>query len=170
MFTKADIEKYFMAEKQESLIFLVIGIVAIVSAIVFMLIWKTSFFKGMAVPLIAVGILQAVVGWTVYKRSDSQRIDNVYSYDMDPAKLRNQEVPRMEVVMKNFVLYRYAEIALLIAGVILVFVFRTNPEKTFWCGLGMALAIQSLLMLIADFFAEKRGHEYFDGLKSFLKM
>jgi uncharacterized membrane protein HdeD (DUF308 family) len=170
MFTKADIEKYFMDEKQESLIFLVIGIVAVVSAIVFMLIWKTSFFKGMAVPLIAVGILQAVVGWTVYKRSDSQRIDNVYAYDMDPAKLRNQEVPRMEGVMKNFMIYRYVEIALIIAGIILFFVFRGNPEKAFWYGLGIALAIQSVLMLIADFFAEKRGHFYIDGLRSFLKM
>ena len=32
-------------------------------------------------------------------------------------------------------------------------------------GLGIGLSIQSLLMLILDFFAEKRGHMYLDFLK-----
>ena len=35
MFTKADIEKYFIAEKQESLVFIVVGVIALLLAIAF---------------------------------------------------------------------------------------------------------------------------------------
>lgn len=42
MFTKTDIEKYFNAEKSESLLFIVIGIVSIITAINFV-IFKNKF-------------------------------------------------------------------------------------------------------------------------------
>ena len=40
MFTKTDIEKYFNAEKNESLLFIILGIIAIVLALVFIAIDK----------------------------------------------------------------------------------------------------------------------------------
>ena len=46
MLTKADIEKYFIAEKQESLVFLVIGIAAIVLALIFYFTVKTQSLPG----------------------------------------------------------------------------------------------------------------------------
>ena len=68
MLTKAEIEKYFTAEKSESLLFLVIGIIAILLAIAFFFFLKTSFYKGAAVPLLVIGIIQAIVGFTVYSQ------------------------------------------------------------------------------------------------------
>lgn len=53
MFSKAEIEKYFTAEKQGSLLFLVIGVVAIILELVFYLGLKTSFYKGAAIPILA---------------------------------------------------------------------------------------------------------------------
>ncbi len=50
MFTKADIEKYFNAEKAESLLFLGIGIAGIIVAVLFLFVLKTQFYKGAAVP------------------------------------------------------------------------------------------------------------------------
>ena len=84
MLTRADIEKYFLAEKQTGLIFIVIGVVAILLAIGFFFYWKTSLFKGMAIPLLIFGLLEAIAGYTIYNRSDKQRIDNVYAFDMNP--------------------------------------------------------------------------------------
>lgn len=46
MFTKAEIEKYFTTEKQESLLFVFIGIAVIVTAIDFSFLLKTNFIKG----------------------------------------------------------------------------------------------------------------------------
>jgi hypothetical protein len=162
------IHKYFMGEKQESLLFLIVGISAIIIAIVFFFFIKTnpSFFKGAAIPLLALGLLQAIVGYTVYSRSDKQRMDVSYNLGMEPARyVKTEEMPRMEKVMKNFVTYRWLEIAFLIGGIALIFLFKTNPGKSFWYGLGITLTIQSAIMLGADSFAESRGKKYVGELE-----
>ena len=165
------IHRYFTAEKQESLLFLLLGIVAILLAVVFFFFIKTnpSFFKGAAIPLLAIGLIQITVGYTVYARSDKQRLDIAYQAGTDPHYISRTEMPRMENVMKNFVIYRYSEIILALAGMALFFIFYNNAGMSFWKGLGCTLAIQALLMLGADHFAEKRGKTYTLGLENFLK-
>jgi hypothetical protein len=167
MFTKTDIEKYFIAEKSESLLFIIIGITAIVLAIIFFFLLKTNFYKGIALALFVIAIIQVSVGYTVYKRSDDDRKRNVYAYDSNPSQLKNKEIPRMEKVNNSFVLYRWIEIALLLAGLVLIFLNRSNTEKSFWYGLGIGLAIQAFIMLGADYFAEARAKVYTNGLKEF---
>lgn len=167
MFSKADIEKYFVAEKSESFLFMAIGVAGIVAAIFFVFVIKSSFYTGAAIPLTLAGLLLGIVGYTVHKRSDSDRIRNVYAYDMNPGDLKSKELPRMKTVMKNFVIYRYTEIALAIAGIALFVYFRNDQASQFWKGLGLGLAIMALLALTADYFAEKRGAVYMKGLESF---
>ena len=169
MLTKADIEKYFLAEKQTGLIFLVIGIIAILLAITFFFYWKSSLHKGMAVPLIVFGLLEAVAGYTVYDRSDKQRVDNVYAFDMNPGQLQNNEFPRMQKVVKNFVVYRTIQIALLMLGVGLIFLYRDHPARAFLYGIGITLTIQSVLMFTADYFAAKRAGLYTSQIENFLE-
>ena len=167
MFSKTDIEKYFTAEKSESLLFVIIGIAAIVLAVIFFFFLKTNFYKGMALPLLLIALIQITVGYSVYKRSDDDRKRNTYSYDLNPSDLKNKEIPRMEKVNKNFVLYRWIEIALIVAGLVLIFLYRSNPESSFLYGIGIGLAIQAVIMLGADYFAEARAKIYTDGLKEF---
>ena len=161
------VHKYFMAEKQAGLLFLIIGSVALLLSVVFFFFIKSnpSFYKGMAAPLIVIGLLQLVVGFTVFSRSDKQRIDVSYKMGMDPGFVKNTEQPRMEKVQQNFAIYKYAELALLIAGIILIILYRTNADKSFWYGLGIALAIQSIICLSADIVAAKRGEVYLKELK-----
>jgi len=167
MFTKTDIEKYFFAEKQESIFFLIIGVIAILLAISFYLFLKKNLYKGAAIPLLAIGLIQLVVGYTVYSTSDNQRIDCVYGLDMNSGKLKNEELPRMKTVNANFIIYKWVEIALTITGIALIFYFSGDKEKSFWFGLGIALAVQSAIMLSADYFAEKRAKVYTDHLENF---
>jgi len=169
MFSKTDIERYFIAEKQESLLFLIVGIVAIILAILSYFYGRTPFFKGAAMPLIIVGLIQGVVGYTVYARSDEDRKRNVYAYDMNPTELKGTELPRMQKVNQNFVVYRWVELGLAIVSVFLLLYFRGRENGLFWYGFGMALAVQALFMLGADYFAEKRATEYTAGIESFLK-
>lgn len=157
------VHKYFIGEKQESLLFLIIGIAAVVAAIVLFFFIKTnpSLYKGMAIPLFVIGLIQLAVGYTVYARSDKQRMDVAYLLGTEPVQYaKSTELPRMEKVMKNFVIYRWVEIALILAGVILIFLFRSNPDRSLLFGLGIMLAIQASIMLGADSFAEKRGDLY----------
>jgi len=174
MFEQRDfsfIYKYFIAEKQESLLFLIVGIVAVLLAVVFWFFIKSnpSFFKGAAIPLLAIGLIQVVVGYTVYSRTDKQKADIAYNIGMDPVNyVKQTEQPRMKMVMKNFVIYRWVEIAFVVAGLVLIFLFRSNPDKSFWYGFGIALAIQAIIMLGADYFAEKRGKVYTAELENII--
>lgn len=168
MFTKADIEKYFNAEKNESLLYVIIGMAAVLLALVFFFYLKTNWHKGFALPFLLVGIMHLLVGYTVYNRCDGDRKRNVYAYDMNPDELKNKEIPRMVKVNKNFVIYRYTEIALLLLGLGLFFYYRNNIDKSFWVGLGIALAIEATISLGADFFAEQRAGLYTRGIRSFV--
>ena len=70
----------------------------------------------------------------------------------------------MEKVMENFIIYRYAEIILMLLGAALFVYFRNEELKIFWKGFGLTLAIMAVVALSADYFAEKRGDEYLKGL------
>lgn len=170
MFEQRDfsfIYRYFTAEKQESLLFLIVGIIAVMLAVVFWFFVKSNpnFFKGAAIPLLAIGLIQIVVGYSVYSRTDKQKTDIAYNIGMEPVNyVKQTELPRMKTVMKNFVIYRWVEIAFIITGLVLIFLFRSNPGKSFWYGFGIALAIQALIMLGADYFAEQRGKVYTNEL------
>ena len=59
--------------------------------------------------------------------------------------------------MRNFVIYRYVEIALIILGIVLMY---SSMNDTFWRGIGLGLFIQASIVLSLDFFAERRGHIY----------
>ena len=167
MFSKADIEKYFVGEKQESWIFMAIGVAGIILAIIFFFVLKSNLNKGMAIPLVIVGLVLFTVGRTVYKRSDDQRIALVYAYGMEPGKLKNEELPRMKKVMKSFVTLRWIEIFLFLVGVGLYIYFIRDFRHDFWRGFGFTLAIMAIVSLSADYFAEKRAHIYTKGLETF---
>ncbi len=169
MFTKADIETYFSEEKKESLLFLVIGITSVLTGIIFLVLLQTNFSQGMAIPLVAIGVLLCVAGYTVYKRCDEDRKRIVYAYDMAPGDLRSKEWPRMLKVMRNFKIYRYTEIFLFILGIGIYVYFFRDSRNEFWRGMGLGFAIMSLMTLVADYFAEKRGKLYSRGIETFIQ-
>lgn len=155
------IEKYFNAEKAESLLFILVGIAAIAVAVYFVLKLKQPFHNGMAVPLVAIALIQITVGTSVYFRSpkDILRVNQIVQ--IEKSRIQQEEIPRMEIVMKNFIIYRWIEILLLMVGLVLAFTF---PTQTFWKGIGLGLAIQAGFMLLLDYFAESRGAVYLDYL------
>lgn len=146
---------YFSAEKQEALLFLLVGITALaVSAWLF----KTrGRYRGMLYPLAAIALIQLTVGSTVYFRTDAQVATLKAQYQSAPMTFQAEETVRMEKVVKNFVIYRWIEIALLILGIVLMLGLRRNE---LWHAVGIGLALQLALMLGLDYFAEQRAAEY----------
>jgi hypothetical protein len=157
------ISKYFNEEKYESVFFILVGVIAIVLSIYFFIKVKTPFYNGISFAFLAVAAVQLTVGISVYFRSpkDIIRVENFVKLEKE--KIQTEEIPRINVVMKNFILYRWVEIGLLVLG--LVFFFYFKPD-TLMRGLGLGLFIQPALMLFLDYFAEKRGFEYVDFLKN----
>jgi hypothetical protein len=149
--------KYFNGEKAESYIFILVGLIAFAMALFFIFALKTSFWKGVAIPFIIVALLEFMVGYAIVTRS-SKDILRVQTYiTKEPRKIRSDEIPRMEKVLNNFVIYRYVEIALILLGIVLMY---SSMNDTFWRGIGLGLFIQAGIVLSLDFFAERRGHIY----------
>ncbi|MFT3704252.1 MAG: hypothetical protein QM802_17930 [Agriterribacter sp.] len=153
MLSKTDIEQYFIAEKNAGLFFLLAGIAAVCIALAFFIFFKTNLHKGMAWPLLILGIIQAIVGYTIYSRSDQQRIDNVYAFDMNPGKLKSQELPRMQKAVKSISLFLWIELITLIVGISLLAVNRqffshnsAAPYNALWLGVGIVLIVEALLL------------------------
>jgi hypothetical protein len=159
------IEKYFNAEKYESVLFVLVGIVAIALAAYFFIKVKQPFYNGMAYSIIAFALIQIVVGSTVWIRSpkDIERVSQIVK--TEKSKIQTEEILRMEIVMKKFDTYRWVEIALLLVG---GFMFLYFIQDTFLEGIGLGLAIQSAFMLFLDFFAESRGKVYLEYLQKII--
>ena len=160
------IVKYFTGEKLESFLFLGLGILGLALAIVFLLILKTSFLKGVAIPFLLVSFLEIIVGVTLIYRSpkDILRVETYLSEKNE--MIQKEEIPRMEGVMRNFVIFRYTEITLIILGIILMYGFRQNFLLN---GIGLGLFIQSGIVLVLDFFAERRGEVYLTYLRNLIE-
>jgi hypothetical protein len=153
--------RYFSEEKAESWLFILVGVVALGASV--WLLRTGSSYRGMAYPLIAVGLIQIVVGGSVAFRTDAQVAALTAQLASSPSAFQLAEVPRMEVVMRNFALYKGIEIALLLVGVALTYAFR---QKELVYGIGVGLVMQASLMLVLDLFAERRGDEYLSAIRS----
>jgi hypothetical protein len=146
---------YFTAEKQEALLFMLVGVAALTASA---WLFKTGGrYKGMLYPLAAIALIQVTVGSTVYFRTDGQVAALSTQHQEDRAAFRAQEKQRMEAVTKNFVVYRWIEILLLGVGVVLVLAGRRNE---LWYAVGLGLTLQSAIMLVLDYLAERRADEY----------
>jgi hypothetical protein len=152
---------YFSAEKQESLIFLAVGLLAIgISAGLWM---SGHRLKSMAYPLVAIALMQMVVGATVYLRTDTQLSTLNDQLQVNPAVLKAEETTRMQTVMKNSSIYKAVEMVLLIVGVGMIAFLQRHDMAA---GIGLGLVLQAALTLTLDIFAEARGADYLSALHS----
>jgi hypothetical protein len=152
---------YFVAEKQESVIFVVVGLLAIGFSL---WLWMHGHrLKSMAYPLVVIALMQIVVGSTVYLRTDSQVSTLSAQLQVNPAALKAEETARMETVMKNFSIYKSIEMLLLIMGVGMIAFFQRHDVAA---GIGIGLVLQAAFTLTLDIFAETRGADYLSAVQS----
>lgn len=118
----------------------------------------------MSIPLLIIGIIQLTFGISVYNRSlkDIERV--TYFLNYNPEKIQIEELPRMEKVMNNFTIYKWIEVILIVASIILLIIYYSSPQ-TYWKGLALGLLIQAGIMLSLDVLAEKRGKNYMEKLQ-----
>jgi hypothetical protein len=150
---------YFEAEKQESAVFVAMGLVAIGAAIAA---WRRRpRYRAIAYPLVAIALIQLPVGGTVWARTDGQVAALVEQRRADPAGFRAAEVARMARVMANFQVYQAIEIVMIVAGAALVIFMRKRPALV---AIGVGCWLQGSAMLAFDWFAEARGRTYVEAI------
>ena len=150
---------YFSAEKQESIIFMAVGLVVITLSI---WLWMNDHrLKSMAYPLVIIGLMQLVVGSTVYLRTDLQASTLTTQLQENPESFQRDEISRMQTVMKNFSIYKMIEMLLLITGLAMIAFWQRNDIAA---GIGIGLILQAAITLVLDIFAETRGADYLVAL------
>jgi len=158
------VNKYFRAERIECWLGILIGLASLGLAIYFFT-QHTSFDSGLAYTFLGASVVQLIVCTIVVVRTPKDIIRVQNFLETDKNKVRTEEIPRMGVVLKNFVIYRYAEIGLVIIGLALLLM---TEKDTVWLGVGDGLIFNGALMLTFDFFAERRGKVYINFLKSLI--
>jgi hypothetical protein len=152
---------YFGAEKQESLIFVAVGLVAIGISV---WLWLNGHrLKSMAYPLVVIALMQIVVGASIYLRTETQLSNLSAQLAANPAALKAEETTRMQTVMKNFSMYKAVEMVLLIVGVGMIAFLQRHDIAA---GLGVGLVLQAAFTLTLDIFAEARGSDYLSAIRS----
>lgn len=153
------IHEYFGAEKFESAFFLAAGLAGIILGAY--LFFTGSSYRTAAYPLIAVALIQIVVGASVYWRTDAQVRDLISKYESNPAGYASEENVRMGVVNRNFEIYKGIEIFLLLTGILLTYFFR---QRMNFYAAGIGLISEASLMLVLDLIAEKRAWDYLEAI------
>ncbi len=155
------ISSYFNAERTESIIFIVIALVALIASCWFIIALKTPFFIGMAISLTLIAALQLIVGLTIYQRSpiDNERVQQMVR--SAPDQLQSEEVVRMNVVIRNFKIYLGVELILLIISLISLKFFTSGSLIQ---GSALGLALQAIFTAVLDLIAMKRGESYLNWL------
>ena len=155
MLTELDL--YFGAEKTEGLVFLLVGLLA--CAVAALVLWRVRdpLFRGFALPLALVGLIQVGVGANIHARTDAQLAALKAQYLAAPAEFKAQEGARMKSVRAGFLAYKAVEIAFIVIGLTLAF---ARGLHRFWRGLGLGMLVQGALMLPADLIAEERAAVY----------
>jgi hypothetical protein len=156
--------RYFEAEKQESLLFVGVGVLAI--GVSLYLLVTAHAYRGMSYPLIAVGLIQIAVGGAVFLRTDAQIADLTTQLAREPLAYKAAEQARMKKISASFELYKGIEIALLAAGIVLTYLFARRLSLY---GVGVGLILQASLMLILDLFAEQRADRYAEQIAALLR-
>ncbi len=168
MLTKAIIERYFLAEKNACLLLLILGSIMLVASIIIHFTTKSSLYKGIALGLAIIAVLQAGMGYYVYNKSDTDRKQMVYAFDMNPDVLKQKEWPRMQQVQQNFKTLMIVQAVLMLIAVVVILVFKNQPHRSFWLGLAIGLLVQLSVVFLFDGIASTRANMYADALKKFV--
>lgn len=156
-----EMTRYFTAEKIESVFFVAAGVIAIAASI---WMWRTgATLRGMGYPLVIIGLIQIFVGGAILLRTDRQVAELTGQLQSAPAAYQAAEIPRMQTVQRNFALYKWVEIALLLGGLGMSFLFRQND---LWYGVALGLILMSAVMLFLDLLAEHRGARYLEQVQA----
>jgi glucan phosphoethanolaminetransferase (alkaline phosphatase superfamily) len=160
------ITTYLTEVRIENTFFLIVGLITIALAFIFLGIIKYSFFKGMAIPLLVLGIIELSAGAISYNQSQkySNNIQLLKKYNTE--EVQAEELKRMQIILKNYTIYSWIELLLICIGLLLFIRFNKSPQ-TFWKGFGLGLLIQAIILFALHLLTEQTGKMYIEQLTNY---
>lgn len=169
MLTKENIGQYFIAFKNEQLFLIIMGLLALVVAIVFFAGLKTQWYKGFALPLAVFAVLNMGAGFSNYKKADILKIRNTYNYDLHPELLRTKELPRLNEMNRNFTVLIYVNISIIVAAAFIFFYFKKKDRNEYYMGVAASLFIVAVLSVAIYSVLKSRSKNYEKGIIEYTK-
>ena len=169
MFTKTDIEHYFVAFKNDQLFLIIIGAAALIVAIVFFAGLKTQWHKGFALPLAVFAILNIGAGFSNYKKADILKVRSLYNYDLHPELLRTKELPGIKEMNKNFTVLIYVNISIIFAAAFIFFYFKKKNGNEYYMGVAASLFLVAVLSVAMYSVMKSRSKDYEKGIMNYTK-
>lgn len=153
---------YFNGEKLQCAVGVIVSVVFIAFSI-FFIFQQKAFLKGIAYVVIPLSAFLLIICIGVMVRT-SKDIDRVTTFKKEsPEKIKSEEIPRMEKVMKSFTIIKKVELVIFVIGVILAILFWRHELIR---GIAMGLIIMGASLYVFDYIAESRGETYIQCLKS----
>lgn len=156
------VHDYFKAQKKDGVYFVALGFLSLALAI-FFLNKGSAYYTGMAYVLLALGLVELISGMTLYARCDMDRISVSYFVQKDFEQIHRHEIPRMELLLKEYAIFWKVEIGFVVLGLIL---WMFSGPMSLGKGIGLALIVQALILLVFDYLSLQRGANYLNFLQS----
>jgi energy-coupling factor transporter transmembrane protein EcfT len=169
MFTKTDIDNYFISYRQEHLFLLLLATVALIVALVLYFGYKKDLYKGFAIGLASFAILFFTTSFTEYKRADRLRVVNAYNYDMHPEYLKTKELDRINSLQKTINIKLYFSLAFVLAAIGLYIYATKKLQAAYLQGIALAVFFMAGIAATTFYLMQKNVVQYKNGIVEFTK-
>jgi FtsH-binding integral membrane protein len=169
MFTKADIDNYFISYRQEHLFLLLLAAVALVAAIVLFFVYKKALQKGIAIALASFAIIFFTTSFTEYKKADRLRVVSSYNYDLHPEYLKTKEIKRIERLQKTIQIELYLSLFFIVAGIGLYFYATKKLKSAYLQGIALGVFFMAGIAATTFYVMQKNALQYEKGIVEFTK-
>lgn len=155
---------YFSWEKTSALFFIAIGLIGITTAL---FLWQkigSEILRLAPYPLVIFASLSLIVGCTIFFRTDAQVSGLLSLVQLDATTYFQQELERITSVNQNWALYKWGELLVIAASLIVIMIF---PDKSDLLGLALASIMIAVPLLTLDIIGERNGLWYMAQITSY---
>lgn len=149
------ISVYFKGERTEMIAFLAFASLLVIAA-VFLWMSKDTFARPLAVVLALTSAVAFSVAVPLLLRDGPHRDKLLATSRADLRSVLEKETARMEIVLRNYPIYRYGYLAMILAVVVLVAFFRSPTTL----GISVGLLVFAATGLVVDHYSEERAMVY----------
>lgn len=157
------IDDYFSVEVATSTSKLVLAVVAFLTGV---FIWKRNrFCKGLAGFLWFVALVEAVVGSTVYLRTEEQVSNLLIQLKTSPSLYLTEEIARMTTIVENFVGFQSLQLGVISVGIALTLMGHFKRWQIL-TGLGVGGISMGIALYLIDYPAVQAADVYLSILQN----
>ncbi len=156
------LEIYIAAQKNVAFQFIIIGVVLILLAATFYFLGKGSLSNGLKIGTLVCSLF-ILIGGIAYNSAEEKLMQSgTLLYQENPAQFQQQEIDRMQQVMKDYPIYQIAFGGFIVLSLLVVW-FVKNP---YWHGVAFSVMLLFVAVMIVEAYSHQSIKTYFEFLTS----